>query len=379
MLKPSFKIAYLSSENPKNKKVWSGTHYSIYKELCKIGDVEILGPFQPKFQIWLSKILNQLSLIFTGKRISYRQSIYISKGYAAYFNEQLNAKTYDLIVAPAASCEIAFIETKTPILYITDGTFASCLNYHKSLSRLRQKSIEEGNQIEKLALQKAKFVIVSSEWAKKSVLEDYGSIEDKVHVLPFGANLETIPTQLEIKFDIPDKWKILFVAVYWEDKGGDRAYACFKELKDKGYPVEFSVLGCKVPEKYNDPDIKIIPFIDKNSKGGQEKMAEIFKTHHFLILPTRFDCTPIVINEASAFGLPSFIARTGGIEGHLKDGVNGFTISYTDTGSEYAENIEQFINHPEKYVQLRTKSRKLYEEELNWDHWRKQIEKIISS
>ena len=135
------KIAYLSSENPNNKKVWSGTHYSIYKSVSTLGEITILGPYQPQFRLFWAKLINQVYLKFFNKRFSYRHSKFISKGYANYFNAKLKGKNFDYIVAPAASCELAYLETTIPIIYISDGTFASCLNYHDSLQNLTKKSI----------------------------------------------------------------------------------------------------------------------------------------------------------------------------------------------------------------------------------------------
>lgn len=374
----TLRFAYLSADDPRNKKVWSGTHYSIYRAISNIGNVEILGPYDPSIRTFLSRALNQISLLITGKRISYRHSTFISKGYARYFENELKNKKIDFILAPSASCEIAFLETKIPIIYLTDGTFAGCLGYHKSLTHLRQRSIDQGNTIEKKAIEKAKHVLVSSAWARDSALNDYQCDPAKIHILPFGANLETIPPQLNIQFDVPDTWKLLFAAVYWEDKGGERAFNCMKTLLDRGHKVELTVLGCIPPSEFTHANLKVIPFIDKNALDGQQKMAEIFSNHHFLLLPTRFDCTPIVINEASAFGIPSLVARTGGVEGHLKEGINGYTVSYSDEGSEYADKIEQLIQHPEEYLKLRLSTRTLYLEQLNWGKWTEQFKKIIS-
>ncbi len=371
------KIAYLSAEDPKNKKVWSGTHYSIYKALSTLGDVDILGPYEPAFKLFIAKVINQLSLKFRRKRYSYRHSKFISKAYANYFNRKLKEKEYDLILAPSASCELAYIETKIPVIYLTDGTFASCLNYHDSLQNLSQQCIDEGNFIEQHAVQKSKSVIVSSDWAKNSVVNDYKINPEKVLVIPFGANFDRLPSKNEIDFTLPIEWKILFVGVYWENKGGKIAYNAFKQLLEKGYNVSLTVLGCIPPSEFQHPKITVIPFIDKNDPKGQEELSRIYKQHHFLILPTRFDCTPIVINEASAFGMPAIIANTGGVAGHLKENVNGYLIDYSDKGNGYAEKIAYFIDHTQEYIELRKTTRNLYDEFLNWEHWTTEFKKLI--
>ena len=372
-------FAYLSAEDPKNKRVWSGTHYSIYKALRSIGDVTVLGPYEPKFRVLISRILNQIYLKCFNKRISYRHSKFVSKGYAIYFNKKLKHQSFDFIIAPAASCEIAFIETSTPIIYITDGTFASCLGYHKSLTNLTKKSVQEGNLIEQLSITKSKAVIVSSQWAANSVRNDYKKHDQDVKIIPYGANFEVSPRLDELNFETPNVWKLFFVGVYWETKGGNIAYNAFKTLIDKGYNIELTVLGCTPPSEYHHPKLKVIPFIDKNSPEGQKQMKDIYREQHFLILPTRFDCTPIVINEASAFGIPCLVANSGGVAGHLKNNENGFLIPYEDQGKGYALKIEELINAPSDYIELRKKTRQLYEDQLNWEHWTSELKKLITS
>ena len=373
------KFAYLSSDNPLDKKIWSGTHYSIYKKLLELGEVEILGPYQPPIRLLFAKILNQLSLRIFTKRFNYRHSIFLSKGYAKYFNNKLQGKEFDFIIAPAASCELAFIETGIPIIYVTDGTFAGCINYHDVLMNLSKKSILEGNLIEQKAISKSSRVIVSSQWAADSVISDYKYDRIKLKTISFGANFEKLPVAGEINFSLPEKWHLLFVGVYWESKGGEIAYNCFKQLIDKGYNVELTILGCLVPEQFHHHQIKMIPFIDKNASDGFDKLYTVFKMQHFLILPTRFDCTPIVINEASAFGIPGLVANTGGVAGHLKNEINGFLIDYNDNGTGYTEIIEKFIHAPNQYLTLRKSTREYYDTNLNWNNWKDNLEIILNS
>jgi glycosyltransferase involved in cell wall biosynthesis len=357
--------------------VWSGTHYSIYRSLKNIGDVEILGPYEPVLRKLVMMVWNQLSLRLTGKRVSYRHSRFLSKGYANYFNSRLKHSNFDFIIAPAASCEMAYVETSIPIIYITDGTFGGCINYHKSLRNLTERSVKEGHEIERLAISKCTQLIVSSAWAAHSAEIEYGSKKEKIHILPYGANLESIPLQLDISKEIPQIWKLLFVGVYWEDKGGDIVYDCFLELLKKGFPVELTVVGCQPEHGRSHPKMKVIPFIDKNDPEGQKQLADIYQEHHFLLLPTRFDCTPIVINEASAFGVPVIAPRTGGVEGHLKNHENGCLADYNDKGEKYAEIIETYLKDPQMYLLLRKSTRKLYEDQLNWEKWTLSLKKIL--
>ncbi|MCA0429286.1 MAG: glycosyltransferase family 4 protein [Bacteroidetes bacterium] len=373
----NFKFAYLSTENPNNKRVWSGTHYSILKHLKTIGTVDILGPYEPKCEILFKRILNQITFKLFNKRIAYRHSTLVAKNFGKYFTEKLKNKTYDFIIAPAASGEIAYLKTKIPIIYITDGTFNGCLNYHKNLSLLTNTSQQEGELIEQLAINKSNLIIASSEWCANSIINHYNKDKNQVVTLPYGANLENIPNSISPKkLNKNDVFKLLFVGVYWENKGGPIVINALNKLISENYKVELTIVGCE-PNLILPSGVTVIPFLDKNNNDGQLKMMEIFKSHHALILPTRFDCSPIVINEASAFAMPSLVSNTGGVNGHLTNNVNGFLVDYDDDGSGYAKLISGWINNPISYSNISESTLKQYQNFNNWDKWISELKKIL--
>ena len=372
------KIAYLSASDPRNKKVWSGTHYSIFRTAnLYLGEVTPLGPCQPQPATWIGKIITGLSQIFIGKRYNYRHSKLLGRAYARFFQKKLAASQFDLIIAPASLCELSYIETKIPIIYIADNTINLSINYHKSLSKLFKFSENETRSLELKVLKKSSALVVSSEWALNSLKDHYKINPSKLFTIPFGANMETIPDRnkaLQIKNH--STCKLLFVGVYWDNKGGDIAYRCLLELLASNFDAELTVVGCTPPEGISHSKMHVFPFIDKNSNEGMKQLDEIFFQHDLLILPTRFDCTPIVICEASAYGMPSLISNTGGVAGHLKEGKNGFLINYNDTGKGYADKIIEIYSNKEYFESLRKSCRDTYEEILNWDNYGKNLQKI---
>lgn len=381
MFAKPLKIAYLSSNDPADKKVWSGTHYSIYTSLKKLpADVTILGPYEPKLAVMIGKIMTGLSQLLFKKRYNYRHSYLLAKAYGKYFNKKLSVGSYDIIIAPAATCELAFVKTTIPIFYISDSTINLSLNYHKALTGLLSFSEKETKKIEQLALSNCSIIIVSSNWAAKSLTDDYGISKEKVKILPFGANMELLPGKKEVETkQASEICKLLFIGVYWESKGGDIAYNCFLELLKMGIDVELTICGCTPPENIIHPKIKIIPFINKNTNDGMQQLYSVFLNHDFLILPTRFDCSPIVICEASAFGVISIITDTGGVSGHLSVGKNGFLVPYEDTGLGYATIIASVFNDKEKFNQLKISSREEFENKLNWDVYGEKLSQIITA
>src|ERR1700722_11445566 len=98
------KIAYITSIDARSRHAWSGTHYYIWNALQKnVGDIELIGPVQPFFALWIGKIATGLSQKIFHKRYNYRHSRILAKGYARIVNSKLKKKSFDLIVVPATS------------------------------------------------------------------------------------------------------------------------------------------------------------------------------------------------------------------------------------------------------------------------------------
>jgi len=346
--------------------------------LRELGEVAVCGPYEPKLQLLFGAIVNQVLQKTTGKRFDYRHSYMVAKAYGRYFQKKIETLRPDIIVAPAASAEMAFVKTTIPVIYITDGTFGGCLNYHKVLTNLAEFNIRQGNDIENRVIQNSRFVVVSSNWAAESVIHQYHKNADDVKCFPYGANFDLLPEVTPIALTMTP-FKLLFVGVYWESKGGAIAYNAFKQLKDRGWQVTLTIMGCEPPDECKTDGVSVIPFLDKNSVQGQDTMKSIYSSHHLLLLPTRFDCTPIVINEASAFGIPSLVANSGGVAGHLKNGINGYLVPYEDQGIGYATIVESLLKQPEKYSELSRCSRQLYLEELNWNKWKINFKSLLTS
>lgn len=313
----------------------------------------------------------------TGKRWNYRHSALLSERYAAFFEKKITEVKPDLIVAPAASAEIARLKISVPIIYITDGTFRLCKDYHTALSRLSRFSIKESDQTEQLAIQKASAVLVSSEWCANSVLRDYGALSEKVFVHPFGANLPEDAPSPDVFDAVPEVWNLLFISSNWKNKGGDIALEAFRRVKQKHTNVLLHLVGDKDENNGHPEGVIYHGFLKKNNPQQLTRLQELFRQSHLLILPTRFDCTPVTICEASMYGIPTLVTRTGGVEGHLKEGINGYLIPYEDKGELWSEKIIELMENPVEYLKLRKKSRDHYEKELNWQKYAEKIKKIM--
>lgn len=368
------RIAYLSSSDPLDKRSWSGTHHFIFSALQKqAGDVFPLGPWRPENLIKTGRMYSFFNQKISGKRFDYSHSLRIAKVYGRYFSDKLNQGNYDLIFAVSASTELAFLETDLPVYYVADATFANMIGYYPFYSNLLSRSVKEGNEVQQRALEKCERLFFPSQWAADSASKDYGIAADKISVIPFGANLETIPEFVPRKKS--ETLQILFLGVEWERKGGPVALEAFLSLSEKGIDARMTIVGCTPPVQHEQ--ITIIPYLNKNDAAQRQKLNEIFSSSDMLLLPTRAECFGIVFCEASAFGVPSFSTQTGGVNGAVENGINGFLLPENASGTDYAEKIVSLISDREKLNSLQISSRKLFDDKLNWNAWGEAVAKQL--
>ncbi|MFW5645414.1 MAG: glycosyltransferase family 4 protein, partial [Bacteroidota bacterium] len=196
----SYKIAYLTSKDPSDKKESSGVYYYQSHALEKhCGEVFHLGPANSyiiNFIIKVSRLLKR----FSKKKYNSDHSIIVSKVYARIFSKKLKKGDYDFIYADKSSCEIAFLKTRIPLIYSTDATFGLLHDYYQEYSNLFGFSRRESNLIEKNAIQRSSIIISTSQWAASSVMNDYHYPKERIFVRPRGANLDKVPDR-EIIFN----------------------------------------------------------------------------------------------------------------------------------------------------------------------------------
>jgi glycosyltransferase involved in cell wall biosynthesis len=332
-------------------------------------EVSALGPVLSGARISL-RCADILTRAVLGKSYDYRHSFLVAKEYAYRFGRKLRRGNFDVIFAPAASSEISLLETGLPIVYLSDVLFADYQGYHPNALNLLHASASEGDRIERLALRKSAAFICPSAWTARCAKQNYGMRPESIRVLPFGANLERIPTHEEAtRRKGLGTCRLLFLGVNWERKGGPIALETLQLLLAAGIDAELVVCGCVPPARVSHPKLTVIPFLSKREPSHIERLVQLLQSANFLILPTQADAFGIVFCEASSFGLPSIARNTGGVGGAITDGVNGYKLAPEEGAEAYARVILKLIQDPEAYHALCVSSRREYEQRLNWDAW----------
>lgn len=375
------KVAYVTEYNAGDISKWSGTGYYITKSLEAQGlSIDCVGPLAEKY-----------SLFFKGKQFFYRYLIgkrywrdrepLILKHYAQQVASKLSRLNPDLILSPG-TVPIAHLECKQPVVFWTDATFAGLIDFYSRYSNLCQETIENGNKMEKLALDKCKLAIYSSDWAAKTAIENYQIEPSKVKVVPFGANIECTQDIGEIRTLVDSRpsnqCNLLFLGVEWYRKGGDIALQVAEELNKQGLPTKLTVVGCKPITEQPLPNFVMpLGFVSKTTEEGLQKIKKLLSESHFLILPSMADCTPIVFCEANSFGVPCLTTNVGGIPTLIKDDVNGKIFAKEADIADYCTYISNLFSNYSQYKRLALSSFNEYQSRLNWSVAGQTVKKLL--
>ncbi|EAW37162.1 glycosyltransferase family 4 protein [Lyngbya sp. PCC 8106] len=370
-------IGYYSAKNYLDKNTFSGTLYHMHRALShqNINLINLGNPSKPSMWKKPLKLVKKASSLLNKKdpdpNLLYEQ-------FYQSVEKTLSKTPCDLIFAPVSSKELGFLETDLPIIYLSDATPKLIKQTYKIYSS--EEEFLQASQQEVVAFKKATKVIYSSEWAAHSAINDYEVDPNKIEIVPFGANVDKVPEASEtLKKCLVSKCHLLFIGKDWERKGGNIAYQTLLSLLDLGVDAELLMIGCVPPSEYQHEKLKIIPFLNKNIPEEQEQFSQLLLNSHFLVFPTRADCSPIVICEANAYGIPVITTDAGGIPTILKEGKNGYILPLSAGGDEYAKKIAANFSNKETYEQLVRSSRKEYDERLNWNKWAESMYKIMTN
>ncbi len=361
------KVAYVTKDDPRDICAWSGLVVHILTALQSAGlEVRAIGSLVDHDVVAIAKGF-VYGRVFSRAYIKDREPS-VLRGYAAQLEKRLSATSYDVAFSPSV-VPLAYLNIKKPVVLWHDATVAGLVNFYPGYDRWCAESIANGIKAEQRALTLCRLAIYSSEWAAGTAIENYDVDPAKVKVVPFGANVDCDrDTQdIEALVEARDRvhCRLLFAGVEWARKGGDIAVDVAAELNRRGIPTELHIVGC-IPPGTLPGFVRLHGFVSKASAAGRRTLDDLFSRSHFLILPTRADCTPLVVAEACSFGLPVLATNVGGLPTIVRDGKNGYSFAVGEASSAYCGTIERLWSARQEYERLALSSFREYSERLNW-------------
>ena len=374
------RIAFATIGDASNVRFWSGTPFHMSKSLANEGnEVVHIGPLRAPI-LPLYKAYSRLRRTFRRRGLSPFHAGPVVAQYSADAARKIRAVSPDIVFAPAGSTFAWNVPDGVPLVYASDATFRLVENYHPNYRNLSRAARETTERLERKTIARADLILYPSEWAAKSAIKDYGADPPRVHVIPWGANLEEAPDRDSVLGRRkPGPCRLLLIGVNWKEKGADIAIETLAELKNRGVEAELVICGCTPPEPVTQDGLTIIPYLDKNDPEQRNRLDQLYRDADFFLLPTRADCYGIVFCEAAAHGVPSIAPATGGVPSAIRDGETGILLPPNATKADYATVISEIFANPDRLARLRQSSRDAFEARLNWRTWGQRVSDLIQT
>ena len=196
-------------------------------------------------------------------------------------------------------------------------------------------------------------ISVANEYEKK-IFEKFKNAS-KIEVIRNGINLETMKTKTDnfkkkhgISFPF-----VLFIGRFSKVKGIDILLHAIKILKDKPElkNISFVIMGVdfgfenKMIQMINDLDIKEKIHLIRNP--SRDDVIAAYSESEFLVLPSRWELSPLTPLEGFAFKKPVISTNVHGIPSIITNGKNGMLVKSEDSHG-LAEAIIELINDKQK-------------------------------
>lgn len=372
------RIAFVTVGDGSNVRFWSGTPFHMSKSLASEGnDIIHIGPLSAPI-LPFYKVYSKLRRTFRRRSLSPFQAAPVIAQYSTDAARKIRAVSPDVVFAPAGSTFAWNVPAGIPLVYASDATFRLIEDYHPNYRNLSRVARETSERLERDTIARADLILYPSQWAAESAVRDYGADPARVHVVPWGANLEEIPNRSSVlEARKPGPCRLLFIGANWEEKGADVAVETFLELRTRGLETELVICGCTPPKRVSYDGLTIIPYLDKNDREQRERLHQLYRDTDFFLLPTRADCYGIVFCEAAAHGVLSVAPATGGVPSAVREGENGILVPPGATKLDYASVISKIFSDPDRMERLRHSSRNAFEARLNWQVWGQRVSDLI--
>lgn len=268
---------------------------------------------------------------------------------------RLRETPLDVVLAIAASQDIAFLRTEIPVVQVSDTTFRAIKDFYPQFSNLDSLSAIQAEAQSKLATRRTWHTLAATEWARDALVRDGVHTED-VTVAPFGPAVQ--PNGVEPRRPPTGPLRLLMVSSDWERKGGADVLATWAELRGRGVDCSLTVAG-------NAPELPA--GVHRLGRVTADEMRELYATHHVLVELATSNAAGVTLTDAAGFGLPVVATHTGGVSSIVEDGVTGFLVPRG--GVTVAADCIERLADPDLRQAMGTAASERADSTLNWRAW----------
>jgi glycosyltransferase involved in cell wall biosynthesis len=223
--------------------------------------------------------------------------------------------------------------------------------------------------IETRSFQYATAIFTFSDYARNSIIKDYGIDAGKVFTVGAGPNLNRLPVIPKKRFDGKS---ILFIGREIKRKGGHVLLEAFRTVKRR-IPDARLVMVCSELETYaqgrNLRDLGIIIYKCANKR----LLGYLYRRAGVFVMPSLYEPFGIAFLEAMAYKLPCIGTNKCAMPEIISDGKTGFLVKPKDARG-LAQKIIYLLQHKKIARAMGEAGRAKVERYYRWDLVVKRIE-----
>lgn len=350
------RLAFLTPWKVDDPDAWSGVVVRMHAALCERTPTQAIetGHLKPSIvDRGAARVFGQ----FSSKQYLIGHALATSRKVGKYVTEAVTSSGADVVLAVAASQEIAYADIHQPVVHVTDATFASMLDYYPLFTELHRMSTWQGRRMAKRANTNSTAFSLATEWAKNSLISDYGMNPANCEVVPFGPRIDPV---VRPQPHSPAELRVLVVSSDWRRKGGEKALKAVQAVRQEFPQTTLTVVG----------DAPVLPgWVRTAGRVPAHKMAQLYGEHDVLLELAEANAGGVTLTDAHAFGLPVIATNTGGVSSIVRDGVSGILIS---PGKHMTPNAISALIAVQDHCFRRSLSAgalKRHQDLLNWNCW----------
>ena len=239
----------------------------------------------------------------------------------------------------------------TPINYDTVGAFYG----HTPGGRIERVKY----QLNRRAFHAATALVTWCQWAKDSLVADYGVPEEKITVIAPGVDLSKWPRRSggdRARASVDRLPRLLFVGGDFERKGGKVLLDCFFRFLQEDCELSI-VTQTPIPPAHH-------LHVYNNVTPNSDILLQLYADADIFVCPTLADCAPLAVPEAMAATLPVVTTHVGAIPEMVRDDEQGYVVKPGNVG-ELRIAIHRLMNSSHLRARLGDSGRALVERDYD--------------
>ncbi len=243
-----------------------------------------------------------------------------------------------------------------PYVMLVDNTYALSERYYRPWAPVRGRELRHWSALEREAFQKARFVFTHTEWARRSLIEDYGLPEDRAVFVGTGCNfdLDSLPRDKVTDYGLT----LLMVGKDFERKGVSTLLQAFEIIRRERPSARLLLVGSDA--RIERPGVEVLGKIYDRSR-----LMKIYERASIFVLPSNFEPCGNAVVEAMAFQTPCVVSSAGGMAELVQNGETGFVVP-PRSPEKLAGCILDLMADPRLRQSMGTAGARRVRQELTW-------------